>query len=268
MLLLALGLVAILLPLVQEQQWHGAAKWLLLPTGVLVLAGFAGWERRVAARGRRTPLVDLSLFAIRCYTFGVTLGLLYFAGFTTVFFIFTLYLQSGLGYSALAAGLAITPFALGSAVSAMVGGRWVSRAGRTVILVGLVAVLIGTGLAALAVQLVPGHGAGWATAAPLLVAGIGSGLVIAPNQSLALADVPVARAGTAGGILQTGQRLGSSLGIAVVGAVFFGRLGAGHDWAGAFKLGLLVALGFEAAALCCALADRRLGGKKPAGKRD
>jgi MFS family permease len=142
----------------------------------------------------------------------------------------------------------------------------VAKAGRTVILVGLVAVLVGTVLAAVAVHLVPGHDAGWATAGPLLVAGVGSGLVIAPNQSLALADVPLPRAGTAGGILQTGQRLGSSLGIACVSAVFFGRLGAGHDWAGAFQMGLVVALGFEAAALCCALADRRGSRKRSDGK--
>ncbi|GAA1956028.1 MFS transporter [Kitasatospora viridis] len=250
--LLAAGLLAILLPLVQEQQWQGDTKWLLIPLGLVLLSVFVVWERRC-----RTPLVDLTLFRLRSYTFGTLLGLLYFAGFTTIFFIFTLYLQRGLGYTALQAGAAITPFALGSAVSAALGGRLVSRHGRLVIIVGLVTVIIGTAFAAFAVHLVPGHGAALATAAPLLVAGIGSGLVIAPNQSLALACVPVARAGTAGGILQTAQRLGTATGVACVGAVFFAHLAAHGSWAGAFQLGVLVALGFELAALVCALADFR-----------
>jgi MFS family permease len=217
---------------------------------VLLLGGFVLWERRC-----RLPLVDLTLFEIRSYRFGALLGLLYFAGFTTIFFIFTLYLQRGLGYSALEAGAAITPFAAGSAVSAALGGRLVTRHGRTVIIAGLVTVITGTALAALAVHLVPGQNAGYATAAPLLLAGTGSGLVIAPNQSLALARVPVARAGTAGGVLQTAQRLGTALGVACVGAVFFAHLSGGGSWAGAFQLGVLVALAFELSALCCALAD-------------
>ncbi|MFE0459112.1 MFS transporter [Kitasatospora sp. NPDC058965] len=253
--LLAAGLLAVLLPLVQAQQWKGAVKWGLIPLGLLLLAGFVRWERRC-----RLPLVDLTLFRIHSYRFGTLLGMLYFAGFTTIFFIFTLYLQRGLGYSALEAGAAITPFAAGSAVSAALGGRLVSEHGRTVIIAGLVTVLTGTALAALAVHLVPGHGAGYATAAPLLVAGIGSGLVIAPNQSLALASVPVARAGTAGGVLQTAQRLGTASGVACVGAVFFAHLSSGGSWAGAFQLGVLVALGFEASALGCALADVRQRG--------
>ncbi|MFE9426800.1 MFS transporter [Kitasatospora sp. NPDC006697] len=253
--LLAAGLLAILLPLVQAEQWHGDTKWALIPVGLALLTGFVAWERRC-----RSPLVDLTLFRLRSYTFGALLGLLYFAGFTTIFFIFTLYLQRGLGYSALQAGAAITPFALGSAVSAALGGRLVSRHGRLVIIVGLVTVITGTAFAALAVHLVPGHGAAYATAGPLLVAGIGSGLVIAPNQSLALACVPVARAGTAGGILQTAQRLGTATGVACVGAVFFAHLAAHGSWAGAFQLGVLVALVFEVLALVCALADARQRG--------
>ncbi|MGC0314627.1 MFS transporter [Kitasatospora acidiphila] len=250
--LLAAGLLAILLPLVQEQQWKGAAKWLLIPLGVLLLAGFVAWERRC-----RLPLVDLSLFSLRSYRYGVLLGLLYFAGFTPIFFIFTLFLQRGLGYSALQAGAAITPFAVGSGVAAMVGGRLVSRHGRTVIIVGLVAVIIGTLATALAVHEVPGHSAALATAAPLALAGIGSGLTISPNVTLSLAPVPLARAGTAGGVLQTSQRLGTAIGVACTGAVFFAHLAQDGNWAAAFQLGVLVATAFEACALLCALADAR-----------
>lgn len=253
-LLLGAGTVVLLLPFVQEEQWKGPLKWLLVPTGLLILAGFAGWERRYAHR--HESLVDLELFRQRSYGLGVLLSLLYFAGFTAVFFILTLYLQNGKHYSALEAGLSIMPFALGSGAAAAVGGRMATRVGRPLVAAGLATVVVGLLGTALAAHLDGGRSVGWATAGPLLVAGIGSGLVIAPNQTLTLSNVPVARAGSAGGVLQTAQRIGSAAGIAAVGSVFFSRIDARHaDWAGGFQLGLVTATGLAALALVVALVD-------------
>jgi MFS family permease len=252
--LLGLGVLLVLLPLVQEREWQGPAKWLLLLAGLAVLAGFLAWERRYATRG--TPLIELNLFRVRSYGLGALIGLLYFAGFTTIFFIYTLYLQSGLRYSALAAGVAITPFALGSAAAAALGGRVVNRYGRPLVALGLALVAAGLAGTVVALELVPGPDGGWAAAVPLLVAGVGSGLVISPNQTLTLAEVPVERAGSAGAVLQTGQRIGTAIGIAVVGAVFFNRLAAtGNDWSSALRTALLVTIGLVLVALTAALAD-------------
>ncbi|WP_433218210.1 MFS transporter [Dactylosporangium sp. CS-047395] len=252
--LLGLGVVLLLLPLVQEREWPGPAKWLLVVAAAVVLAGFWAWERRFAQRG--TSVIDLSLFRVRSYGLGALVGLFYFGGFTSIFFTFTLLLQSGLHYSALEAGLAITPFALGSAAASALGGRTVNRFGRPLVVIGLVLVALGLAGTELALHLVPGRGAGFATAIPLLVAGIGSGLVISPNQTLTLAEVPVRRAGSAGAVLQTGQRIGTAVGIAAVGSVFFNRL-AHHDgnWSLAFEGSLLVTIGFVLIALVAALTD-------------
>ncbi|MFG2626676.1 MFS transporter [Streptomyces sp. NPDC048473] len=254
-LLLGAGVLALLLPFVQSQQWPGNRKWLLLLVAVALLAVFVGWESRCGRRGTQS-VVDVSLFRVRSYWLGCLLILLYFAGFTSIFFITTLYLQSGLHYSALQAGLAITPFALGAAVAASPGGRMVGRFGRPLVVAGLTTVAVGLAATALAVHLVPGRGAGWAMAAPLLLAGLGSGLVIAPNQTLTLSEVPVATAGSAGGTLQTGQRVGSAIGIAAVGSVFFAQLG-GDGWATAYDHGLVVAVAFVLVALVIGLADVR-----------
>lgn len=255
-LLLGLGVVLVLLPLVQRQQWQGWLKWLLIPAGLLVLLGFVGWELRY--RRRREPLFDLALFRLRSYSLGTLIGLLYFAGFVAIFFLFTLYLQSGLRYTALEAGLAITPFALGSAVTAALGGRIVNRFGRPLVAVGLAIVAFGLACVVLALHYVPGHGAPVATALPLLVAGLGSGLVITPNQNLALSEVPVAQAGSAAGMLQTGQRIGAAAGIAGVGAVFFTTLASTHNgWSRAFRDALLVTIGFVLVALVAAIVDSR-----------
>ncbi|MFG1683623.1 MFS transporter [Nonomuraea sp. NPDC049269] len=248
-LLLGTGVAALLLPFIQQHQWPGSTKWLLLPAALLVLVGFVIWERTY----RKEPLVDLGLFAKRSYSLGTAIALFYFAGFTGIFFIFTLYLQSGLGYSALLAGMSISPFALGSAGASVAGGRLVSRAGRRLVAIGLVAVLAGLGATMVATMLVPGAGVGAATALPLLVAGMGSGLVISPNQAISLSEVPPEQGGSAAGVLQTGQRLGSAIGIAAAGSVFFGALGQG--WPTAFRHGLGVVALFVSIALAAALYD-------------
>jgi EmrB/QacA subfamily drug resistance transporter len=254
--LLGVGVLLLLLPLVEEREWHGNRKWLLVVAAVLVLSGFVAWERRYGRN--RTSLVDLGLFKVRSYALGSLIGLLYFAGFTTIFFIYTLYLQSGLRYTALEAGLAATPFAVGSAAAAAVGGRIVGRFGRPLVAFGLAVVAVGLVATNLVLHFVPGHGAGWAAALPLLVAGLGSGFVISPNQTLTLSEVPVERAGSAGAVLQTGQRIGTATGIAAVGALFFAQLASHHgSWVLAFRTALWVTVGFVVIALLAALADLR-----------
>jgi EmrB/QacA subfamily drug resistance transporter len=254
--LLGGGVALLLLPLVQERQWQGTVKWLLIPAALALFAAFARWEVRHARRAQ--PLVDMTLFREHSYALGSLLMLVYFAGFTSIFFIYTLYLQAGLGYSALAAGLATTPFAVGSGVAAAVSGRLVKQYGRRLVVVALTAVGVGLALAIVAVHAVPGVHVGWAVAAPLLLAGLGGGCVIAPNQTLTLAVVPPAQGGSAGGVLQTGQRIGSAVGIAAVGSVFFSRLAAAHgDWATAFQYGLGVSLSFVLLALVVGFADLR-----------
>jgi EmrB/QacA subfamily drug resistance transporter len=252
--LLGTGVVLLLLPLVQEQQWHGRAKWLLVVAAVVVLAGFVGWERHHARHSE--PVIDLDLFRLRSYALGTLIGLLYFAGFTAIFFIYTLYLQSGLGYSPLLAGLAITPFALGSAAAATLGGRLVNRLGRPLVAIGLALVAVGLAGTVLAVHFVPGHSEPLAAAAPLLVAGLGSGLVITPNQTITLSEVPPRKGGSAGGVVQTGQRIGAAIGIATVGSVFFAHLAAtGGHYPQAFRVSLFVAIALVLVALVAALAD-------------
>lgn len=254
-LLLGIGAILLLLPFVQEREWP-AVEWLLVPAALLVLTGFVLWDRRYERRGHE-PVVDFSLYRRRSYAFGSSMITLYFAGFTPLFFVFTLYLQIGLKYSALAAGVAITPFALGSAAAAALGGRIVHRFGRPLVAAGLVLVIIGFAGTDVAVHIVPRDGTGWATLLPLLIAGIGSGIVIAPNQTLTLSQVPVETAGTAGGLLQTGQRIGAAIGIAAVGAAFFARLAdtRGRGYADAFEVGLYVAVAFVLAALVIAIVD-------------
>ncbi|MFD8733993.1 MFS transporter [Streptomyces sp. NPDC059618] len=256
-LLLGAAVLALMLPLVQEQQWTGRLKWALLPVAALLLIAFWVWEGRQKLRGR-APLVDLDLFSLRSFTLGSLISLTYFAGFTTVFFVYSLFLQNTAGYSALAAGVSVLPFAAASAVGAALGGRLVMRHGRKLVVFGLLAVVVGLLGVVVAVQLVPLSSVGWATALPMVVGGIGSGLTVSPNTTLTLTRVPVQRAGAAGGVLQTGQRIGSAAGIAVVGAVYFAHQVPHGRSVTAIQLGLLTAVGMSVIALLLAVADLRV----------
>jgi hypothetical protein len=91
----------------------------------------------------------------------------------------------------------------------------------------------------------------------------GGGLVIAPNHALTLAEVPVHQAGTASGLLQTGQRVGAAIGIAAVGSAFFAAVASSHgNFARGFERGITVAVCFVAAALLTAIVDITIGRRK------
>jgi EmrB/QacA subfamily drug resistance transporter len=255
-LLFAGATLLVLLPVVEGSQGEPLSQrpWWLVGVAVAVLAAFLGWEVRWTRR-RHETLVDLSLRRIPSYVFGLSLGTFYFAGFTAIFLVLTLYLQEGLGYSALQAGATQTSFALGSAVSAFLAGRLVNRFGRRLVVAGLV--LITGSLVALdnVVPRVHGH-VGLVLAPLLFCSGFGGGMVISPNVTLSLAEVDPARAGAGGGLLQTAQRVGSAIGVAVVLAQFFESVASTHgDFAAAFSDALHTTIALLLVALALGIAD-------------
>ena len=155
-----------------------------------------------------------------------------------------------MGYTPLQSGLAVTSFALGSAASAVVGGGLVERMGRLLTVLGLGLVVLGLGSTAVVLLLVPAPALGFAAAGTLLVAGIGGGWVISPNTTMTLRCVPVRMAGSAGGALQTGQRIGSAIGTAALTAVFYRVLAASG---GRYPVAVAVAVGSAALAVALAL---------------
>lgn len=252
--LLGVGVTGILLPIVETGRGGSTVPWWVALLGVGFLGVFLVWERAYNRRGR-TPLVDLKLFTVPGYSAGATVGTIYFGGFTGIFFVLTIFFQEKLGYSPLLAGLAVTPFAAGSAVSSALGGRLVERFERSLVTAGLAVVLCGLIAVDVVLTAMHGTGLGWWLAGPLLVAGVGSGFVISPNVTLTVARVPVERAGTAGGLLQTGQRIGTAAGIALVGSVLYSGMAAGRglDPAAALR----VAAVLVAVALVASVVDLR-----------
>ena len=253
--LLGAAVLALLYPLVSlmnGDRWPLALLALVPP----LLVGFVRWERHVVRRGR-APLLDVSLLrGVPGYANGLAVGTIYFTGFTGVFLVLSVYLQEQLNLTPLEAGLALTPFAGGAAVTAPIAGRLVSRIDRWVTVIAVSVMMSGVLLLAL---LVPGRGAGdlwpWVVL-PLLLAGLGGGGVISPNFTLTLAEVPTRMGGAAGGALQTGQRIGSALGTALLMTVYQVALGVVAA-ARAVQLALASALVLLALALALAVRDLR-----------
>ena len=264
--LLGAAVVCVLVAFIEQRSWDSPLRLALFPLGGVLLGLWVAHERRYGRT--HEPVVSLDLFKLASYTRGALVGMLYFAGFTAIFFTFTQYLQLGLGYEAWEAGLAATSFAVGNAATAALGSRSVMRLGRKLVALGLALVLVGLMGLWLAVRIEPGGDVALWAALPLLVAGLGGGLVISPNVTLTLSQVPVARAGSAGGALQTGQRLGSAAGIALTGSVFYGALAdAPGDYATAFRHSLLVVGAFVLAALALATLDAVTAGPPEAPER-
>ncbi|GAA2082692.1 MFS transporter [Pseudolysinimonas kribbensis] len=224
--LVAGALTALLVPLIQGQdQGWPLWTWLSLAGGVVLLVLFALWEVGVARRKRTTPLVPPHLFSHPAFSGGVLLALVYFAAFTSIFFTISLFWQAGLGHTALESGFVSIPFAIGSIVGAAQSNRLAARLGRTVLIIGTALVSLGLIATWLVVWRVPAADiTNWDLLAPLLVAGFGSGLFIAPNAQFIVATVDRPEAGAASGVIGTAQRIGAAIGIAIIGSVLFGNI--------------------------------------------
>jgi EmrB/QacA subfamily drug resistance transporter len=231
--------------------------WLAVPALVLGVL-FYRRERRLTDRAGE-PLVDFRLFRRPSFVSGITLALTFFPAMAGLPLVLAIFYQQGLGYSALESALGVTAYAVGAAVSAPVCGRFVTRIGRPLVVAGAITFGIGAiGLAVIAPHVPPGH-AGRFLAIPLFVMGCGQGALITPNQTLSLMDVDPTMGSTAGGVLQTGQRIGLAVGQAVIGAVFFNSLsGAGHAaYSDALRNAVVAALVFVTIAVGIGVQDLR-----------
>jgi EmrB/QacA subfamily drug resistance transporter len=224
---LALAATLMLVYPLTEGRSLGWPAWTfaLLGGAVVALVVLVGYERwRAGTIG--SPLVVLRLFRARTFSSGLVLLAIFAISFSGFFFTWTLYLQVGLGWAPAHAGLTGVSFALAAMIgSGMSAAVLTPRFGRRVLMAGALANAAGfAGYSVLASH----YGtsiSSWQMVAPLVLAGGGFGLVIAPIIDLILTDVPVRDAGSASGLLSAIQEVGMALGVALAGTVFFGYLG-------------------------------------------
>jgi len=244
----ALALVP--LTLGHDEGWP-AWTWVALAACLPVLALTLGWERRLARRGGE-PLLDLALFRDRAFAAGIALNFVLVFFFGSFMFVLTLLLQAGLGQSPLRAGLEAGPLALTFTVTSILGPRMAARFGPWSITIGAVLDVLGTIGLVLTGLRYGSHLTGWDLAPATALIGLGQGTALPSLIGAALSQVPPERAGAAAGILTTMQQFGVASGVAIIGAVFYSRLGSGVPGPGGSVSAMEVAMVIDAVAVLAA----------------
>jgi EmrB/QacA subfamily drug resistance transporter len=224
--LVTLGLTMLLYPLTRGRELGWPLWGYLSMAGALVVFGaLVAYERRKTVRDG-SPLVELSLFRVKSFAAGIAVQTVFGVALGVFFLVWTLYMQIGLGWSPLRAGLTGVPFSI--AVSTAAGlsvqklvprhGRRVLQAGALLMAAGVLLYIWESGRYGMAI-------ASWQMALPLIVMGVGMGLIVAPLTDAVLSEVPREHAGSASGLINTVQQMGNALGLGLVSVVFFGEIG-------------------------------------------
>jgi EmrB/QacA subfamily drug resistance transporter len=225
-----------------------------LAVGALLVAAFVAWELRAAQ-----PMLPMRLFRSRAFSAAVGASLFLFAALYGSVFFLAQFMQTGLGYEPLEAGLLLVPWTATLIVIAPVAGALGDRIGERPLVAGGLA-LNAAGLAAIAVLADPDLAYG-ALLAALVVTGIGASAAIPVVQSALIGAVAPSEVGKASGANNMTQELGGAFGVAILVAVF--TAAGSYVSAQAFSDGFTPAMGTCAAlALAGALVAAALPARK------
>ena len=214
----AVGLAALIYGLIEagEHGWGSIDAVLEMICGVALLFGFFFWERRLSRRPGGQPLLDVGLFRLPSYTWGVILSAIAIFSMFGVLFTMPQYFQGVLGTSPMGSGLRLLPLIGGLVVGAVPADRIAQLLGAKVAVAGGFVILAG-GLLTGATTSVDSGGvfvAGW-----MAIVGLGMGLALATSTSAALSKLSAERSGVGAAALQAINKLGGPLGTAILGSV-------------------------------------------------
>ena len=225
--LLTAGLLGVVFGLIEGQRydWGTVVGFVTIPMiigcgGLLLVLFF--WRQVRTQRGE--PLLPFAVFADRTFTVMTLVLLAMGFAIVGVYLPMTIYYQSVLGLTAVAAGLVMGTQSMAMMItSGVVGGM--SGSGRInmkwVLIAGLL--LFAGGMVYVVSVATPDSGQ-WTFVPGLVAAGIGLGCVWTPVFGLATRDMPPSRAGIGAGVLDTVQEFGSVLATAILGALLANRL--------------------------------------------
>ncbi|MDN3259859.1 MFS transporter [Streptomyces sp. CSDS2] len=220
---LTLGLAILPIVLGRSEGWP-LWGWIMLGAAVPIGAATVWYEKRLPGRGGE-PMIDLTLFRTRSYSVGVLtiVGVMtFYAGFI---FAMTMYLQFGLGLSALEAGLTFGPMGLGFAVSSLLARPMLMKYGTKVISAGQLLLLLSTVILLIELQAMGADATAGYLVLPLVLSGVGTGVTLPSLTGVVISKVPPQQAGVASGLLTTAQQFANTIGVAVFGVIFFNALG-------------------------------------------
>jgi len=221
------GLLLVVFGLIEGQRfdWGTVTGFVTIPeiivAGIVILVAFMAYERRVQAR---EPLLPFEVFRDRNFTLMVFVLMAMGFAMLGVFLPLTIYFQSVLGFDALTAGLTIAPMPLAMMVASGVVASQVQKIGpKPFLFAGLSLFTVALGFIAWSVS---ADGERWALLPGFILMGIGMSGVWTPVYDLATRDLKPELAGTASGVLNTMQEIGTVIASAAIGAVLQNQLAA------------------------------------------
>jgi EmrB/QacA subfamily drug resistance transporter len=215
--LIGLALVSIIFPLIQGRT-DGWPAWcfVLLAVGVVLLFGFIRYERRPNG----DPLIEPSLLKNRTYLSGIAVILALFGAFGGLLLCVSLYGQLGEGWSPIHAGLTLTPMIVGMTFGMVGSTALVKRLGRHLLHIGIALIAVGTATLALTLT-AESNASTWDLVPGLFFVGVGLGGSFGQLFQFVLTSVNMEEVGSASGVMEAVQQLSTSLGVAVLGTIFF-----------------------------------------------
>ncbi|XZF12779.1 MFS transporter [Chitinophagaceae bacterium MMS25-I14] len=232
-LILTAGLFCLIYPLIQGRE----AGWPLWSIGLIILSfGIFSFflynqKKKLAANGN--PLIDVRLFTIKDFNIGLAAVLFHFMLHTAYLLLSAVYLQNGLGVSALHCGLYFIVPGILFIASSVVASRMIVRFGKRVLQVGVI--ILATAFYLQMELWKPGASA-WLIIGLMGAWGLGNGLVLPSLLNIALRNVPAQYAGAAAGVYSTFQQTASALGVSIIGGVFFYY--SRYSWQAAYHAGV------------------------------
>lgn len=212
-----LGLVAVTYGLVDagEHGWSDPATLTMIVAGVIVLAGFVTWERRLARRGGQ-PLIDPALFGSASFTWGAALSGVGGLGMVGLLFVMPQYFQAIQGATTFGSGLRLLPLVGGLIAGAAPAGLLVKTIGaKLTVTAGFVLLGVGSLLGA-------GTRVGSSVAFVavwMAVLGAGTGLILTAATAAALSELRKDASGIGSAVVQAFQKISAPLGTAIIGSV-------------------------------------------------
>ena len=223
--LFALSMILLVYPLIEGRAYDWPWwTWTMISASIVVLAAFVLWERQMAA-ANQPQLLNFSLISNPNFLLGALITTIFASGVPAFFMVISIMLQVGFDLTPVQSGLTNTPFSVGVLLVSLIAGRFGSHYLRTRVAISgalLVTGILWTHFIILGLGESVDH---WTFLPPLLIAGVGLGLGFSALFQTVLAGIPPRDAGSGAGALQAFQQVGGSVGVALVGTIFFGSLG-------------------------------------------
>ncbi|HUB76892.1 MAG TPA: MFS transporter [Solirubrobacteraceae bacterium] len=219
---LALALIPLTLGRSEGWPWWMIALLCATP----LAAALAGRYESLLARRGGQPVLDLTLFGARSFSAGLAVNACIYAYYGSFMLGFTLFLQRGLGLSALSAGMIFGPLGIAFIASSLAARALIARNGALVVRAGLCITVVGIAALLLDIHLARGSTDFIRVLPVMLVLGVGNGLMLPAVVGASLADVAPPKAGAASGALITAQQFAGATGVAILSEIYFATLGA------------------------------------------